>query len=326
MKMPVAACCLLAALAGTVPVAAQEEHDEMVRRELIDQAGQARRTGDHEQALDLAGRAGRVRMSPSLRLMIAEESRDTGRLVPALEGAYRCAAEAQADRQTPNTERVLALCTALAQDLGRRVGRLQVDVPSSAGPGVRLLVAGREVPRNLWSMPVPVVPGLVTVEIADGRGMIVRRDVRVMAGSRVAVPIDLPAGVSRDVLRPSVGRPDGRRTGPGAGPWALVGVGGLALGSAAVLFVLADGQRSARDAVCPTAAPCTDLATASAHDSTYRDEALAGNIALGIGAAGVVGGLLWWLVAPRGSGSAPVPSVAIAPMPGGALLALQGRL
>lgn len=320
------AWCMSMLVVSVAPAWAQEGRDEVVRRELISGAEQARSAGDHQQALDLADRAGRVRMSPSLRLMIAQESQATGRLLPALDGAYRCAAEAQADRQTPNTERVLALCQALAQDLGRSVARLRVDVPPSAGPGVRLLVAGQEVPRDLWSMPVPVVPGLVTVEIVGGRGTMVHREVRVAAGSQLAVPIDPSAVLSRDVLRAVDAPREARRTGPGAGPWALVGIGGLALGSAAVLFVLADGERSARDASCPTAAPCSDLATASAHDSTYRDEALAGNIALGVGAAGVVGGLVWWLVAPRSPAPTPPATVSLSPVPYGALLTLGGRL
>ena len=66
----IAGCLLLAA--SECP--AQTSPTEVARRELLQGADAARAAGDHPRALDLARRAGEIRMTPSVRLLLAQES------------------------------------------------------------------------------------------------------------------------------------------------------------------------------------------------------------------------------------------------------------
>src|SRR5258706_16394156 len=71
-----------------------DEPTAAARRALITDAQQASDHGDHRHALDLALRAGQLRMSATLRRFIAEEQNELGRFVEALNSARLCIEEA----------------------------------------------------------------------------------------------------------------------------------------------------------------------------------------------------------------------------------------
>src|SRR5262249_21553557 len=72
---------------------AENAADNPKRQELIRAAQKARRAGDHEQALSLAGQAAQIWLTPSLRLFIAEEQSATEQFTNALVNAEACEVE-----------------------------------------------------------------------------------------------------------------------------------------------------------------------------------------------------------------------------------------
>ncbi len=120
------------------------------------------------------------------------------------------------------------------------------------------------------------------------------------------------------VIAPSRGVETSR--GPGVAPWVIVGVGGAALAAGAVFLVMRDAafdDAVSRCAVDPASGTRTcgnltdaERATASArYDDAGTWDALTW-ASVGVGAAAVAGGLIWYLAAPRGtSRSARAPSL-----------------
>lgn len=184
----------LATLFVAGPVAAQANPAaEAARRELIGQAQEAAASGDHARAMGLATRAGQLRMSPPLRRLIAEEQAASGFLIDALVSAEECVHETQADASLAGREQHLAACQALVARMNQRVGRVVVTVAPPAVEGVRITVAGRELPSALFGLPYAVTPGTVTIEAsAPGRATI-RREVSIVAGASASVGLDFSA-------------------------------------------------------------------------------------------------------------------------------------
>ena len=72
-------------LAWASVATAQTSPTEIARRDLLDQAEAARAAGDHARALDLATRASQLRVTPSLRLLLAQEHQALGHVLEALD-------------------------------------------------------------------------------------------------------------------------------------------------------------------------------------------------------------------------------------------------
>ncbi|MFO0608216.1 MAG: hypothetical protein U0324_33935 [Polyangiales bacterium] len=337
--------CVVSALCGALllgtpalsaqPSATNREREEAARAELIAQAGQARGAGDHARALDLMSRAAAIRVTPSLRLFIAQEHRAVGHVTDAYDQAARCARDAQADPATPNRAEVIGVCTALLDELRARVGRVTLQVPTPPA-GLRVRVAGDEVSQALWGVPYTVAPGAVVVEAsADGYAPF-RQSVAVAAGQSAEVRVALtelprpavahaappPTLVTPPVVTPPTPpAPQGRSL---VGPIALGAGGVVALGLSGVFFALREGAVSDRDAQC-SAAGCRPAALDL--DDTARTYNTLTNVSLAVGGAAVAGAVVWFLVGGRGAAerSARV-SGALTPTRGGAFVSLSGSL
>ncbi|MFO0607242.1 MAG: hypothetical protein U0324_29030 [Polyangiales bacterium] len=323
------------ALVAAAPLAAAQSGDPALaatRRDLIEQARAARTANDHPRALDLAARAGQIEMSPSLRRFIAEEQEAAGRVAEALNSAELCVREAGAARD--GAAHVEA-CRAVAGRVQPRVGRVTVTPPSPPPPGLRVRVAGNEVPAAVWGVPVIVTPGAVVVEAEAPSFRAFRREVTVaVAGSQtVAValeaapvepapaptaPVPAPAVTPPVVAPPPVEHPPPPvqpAGGTSVGPFVLMGVGALALGGAAAFLAL-----SYTDAGEPCADNPAELCTTAAAD-TYNT---LGWVSLGVGVSAVVGGVVWFVLDRRApSTSAPRATLTGAPLPGGGTLGLR---
>jgi hypothetical protein len=255
--------------------AAQADPDVMAatRRELVQEAQQARASRDHLRALELANRAGQLGMSTALRRFIAEEQSALGLLGAALDSAERCVREAPRDTSPASAEHAAA-CDALATDLRPRVARAVDEAPPPSAPP----------PRRRAAPAAPALP------VAEPRGS----------------------------LNP--------------GPVAVMGVGAAGFITAGVFYLLRGSALNARDSLCDETG-CPEEARPD-HDRAVTYNTLT-NISLGVGAACAVGGLVWYLVAPRrpvASGlretSAPPPraGLLLAPSAGGALIGWEGSL
>lgn len=295
---------------------AQTSADLASRQELVARAEQARAAGDHEHALDFALRAGRIRMTPSLGLMIAQEQRALGQLVESYASALACARAAQADVSAANRASIAETCTSVARALEPALGRVLLHLPTDLPAGVSLRVANAEVPEALRDLPRVVMPGEVIVEAsAPGRAAF-HRSLEVPAGAVVDVSIELPAvGITPPHIHPTEPAPRAR---PGAGPWIVAGLGVASLATSGVLYALADSARSDRDSQCGARGYCQP--TALDFDATYRDMLVGTNVALGVGAALVAGGAIWYVIARVRATSARTPSVAVSPAAGGVTL------
>ncbi len=269
----------------TRPVRAQSTDDAAAteRRELIQQAQRARNAGDHTQALELAQRAGRTGMTPSLRLFIAQTQQSLGRLGEAVIEADRCIREAESDMTARNRDTVLATCRALAASVRPRVGRIVLRIPADAPADLTVTIAGQSIASADFGAPHPVTPGVVDV-VVDGRehGRF-QASITVAGGASVDVvarlvprpveplPVATPPVIGTNmpppnaastpvvVAAPTATMPTGsvsaptpvRDTrevqGPSAGPWALVILGGASFVGSVGFWV----AREVNLAACP---------------------------------------------------------------------------
>lgn len=308
--------------------AAQTELELATRLLLIEQATAERTAGHHPQALALARRAGAVRMSPSVRLFIAEEMDATGDPAGALAMAGECVREVERDPAVPHRAALLGACRELARSTPSRVGYLVVRAPAPAPEGLRVTVRGVALNPALLGVPNVVSPGAFEVAAsAPGRvAFVASREV--VAGATVAVDLDLPAEpvAPPAVVAPPVTvmparlAPPPPRTRSQLAPGLLLGSGAAALlGGAALLVVrvgVLDGCSVTHGAAVCDTPPHLDAARSA------NGLAAGGSVLLGVGAAAVAAGIVWL----RRNHGAPAPVTAsVGPTAGGVTVGLAGR-
>jgi hypothetical protein len=310
--------------------------DDDLRRDLLVQADQAREAGDHARALDLATRAGQLRMTPSLSLMLAQEHEQLGHVVEALHNARRCVTDANADATLRNRERIQRLCTDLVAALEGHVARVTLRV-SETPEGTTVQVANRSLPPAVWGVAVPVDPGDVEVRVQCPDGRSYARTLHLASGANEEVVVTLSAAPSAATVIPTpeaaTPRPVEVRidpsprarsgSGPGVGPWVLAGVGVVALGSAGLFWALHGSAVTERDAACDANGCDPSSVDANARAQTFTTAA---NVGLALGGAALVGGAVWFLVARSRTSEVPAvrPSAWLSPV--GAGVALGGTL
>lgn len=295
----------LAIIASPLRVAwAQSSPDDVARRALVEAADRARREGDHPHAVDLYVRAGQIRMSPSLRQLIALEHFELGRVVDAFDAAERCVTEAESDATLNNRERILEVCRRIVGELRGQVGRVTVRAPSPTPSMTRVLLRGEALDLSTGSASRTVLPGVVSVEAtAEGRQGF-HREVAVAPGANVEVnvelvaprlPSPLPASAPSVVVAPPAPPVLSHPTtdaGSVVGPGLVAGAGVASLGVAAAYAMMsldADAERRATCAAEPSA--CASFADDA--DKRLQAYALVSNVALGVGLASVTGAALW---------------------------------
>jgi hypothetical protein len=323
----VIACALCLATQGAH---AQSRDDDARRRQLILQAGALRDRGDHEGALERLQQAALRRMSPSLRLFIAQEEQSLGRNLDGLRDARLCAEEFEADPSLSHRDEFLANCRALAEELATRVGRLTVRVPSELR-GVTVMVRDEALAREAWNAPYELLPGAAVIEARAPGRVTFTREVTVSAGASVTVRVEMPSSEGPRLAFPNPPRgpiETPSRGGVGAAPWVLVGVGGASVVASVVLYALQGRSLDARDALCRSATGSCVVSSpaAAAEASAQQDRAstynTVANITVGVGAACVVGGVLWWALG--ASGATRRAAVTVAPTGDGAVVGLGG--
>jgi hypothetical protein len=238
---------------------AQEGPQEATRRTLLDAAFSIATSGDHDNALRLGEQAARVRMTPSLRLFLAEEhehlSRDAGgawHLTEAAEQADLCVREATEQAAVNNRQRLLHDCAALAARVASRVGAVHVVVSSQPDDDTRVTLNGRDLDRRRWNVTVPYALGALTLEARRGGSAPFHHATRVEAGLTREVRVSLPAmAVAAPPATPrpaaAVARSEGSPALRVAG-WAAVALGAAAGAFGAVHWWRSSAQSAdARD-------------------------------------------------------------------------------
>lgn len=128
--------------------------DVAARARLIEQAERAAAAGDHRGALDLAERAGRVEMTTSLRMFVAQEQLATGAFASAMSSAILCARDAARDAQLPYRDNVLTRCRDISQRARASVALVTLRSPPAAEE-FRVTLDGRPVSAELLDVPSP---------------------------------------------------------------------------------------------------------------------------------------------------------------------------
>jgi len=298
---------------------AQTGPEELVRRELLNEADAARNAGDHARALDRARRAMQIRATPSVGLIIAQEAEalstqpDHGHLVlEALSAAENCAAQARLDPTLRNREVILVRCREVAEHMRPRVGRVRLSVQGPTLPGMNVQVNGSAVPQAVWSVDYPVVPGRVRVDAVTPDGREFHTEAEVSAGSTqtltVVIPVAPTVGARAETTAPPRRAlpvqppppPPPRQSHVGA--WALVGTGAALTVAGGVFLGLRFSNVSERERLCPAGAcpNVNDFNTATAAQDSAKTYNTAGFVLVGVGVAAITAGVLWRVLgAPR---------------------------
>lgn len=280
--------------------------------------------GDHALAVQLLERAAAIQRTPSLRALLAQEQAALGRLTAAFANAEQCNREADQD-PLPSVRRELAArCQALVTQLQQRLGRVTVVVEGAPAELVVTLNDAR-VPPALLGAPYAVDPGSVRVAVSAAGFEPFARSVQLAEGATVEVRASLtPVRAAAPEPRPEP-RPEPPREVPPpppparpVAPWVIVGVGSAAVVAGVGTILGRLGWDAQVEAVCPSRTCPSEAVRVAAQP--YTDMSLrltvAGGITLGLGVAGVLGGVGWYLTAPRSPG----PSAVLLPTPNGAVL------
>lgn len=225
------------------------------RRRFIEEAQRLRGQNRHQEALDAAQRAMTIQPSPSLRMLVAQEEFAVGRYAEAFGDADLCMRDAVNDRQ-PNAATVAATCRQLVEQVRPRIGNVVINVGPEAvqrAAGLRLVVNDHDVSTAVIGAPYVVSPGRVHIEVSATGWRNATQDVDVAAGATanatltleeapVAQPDPTPTNTVREIreireIRESndprvivIQQPGGNEpTGPGAGPYVLMALGGVGL-------------------------------------------------------------------------------------------------
>jgi tetratricopeptide (TPR) repeat protein len=143
-------------------------------------------------------------------------------------------------------------------------------------------------------------------EHVEGRIKALRAAIRAQQRAELDAEIEARRAAIEAAAQVKAERPLTQHVGPGPGPWITIGVGGASLVTGAILVGL--GQRDQKN---------VSNAPAGSSFTEYQDMAdrgprrtKAGVALLGLGAAGVIGGVIWQLT---GGHEEKIPEVSIGP-------------
>jgi hypothetical protein len=339
---------------GVTSARAQTDAEQAARRVLLEQAQAASTAGDHARALDLAARAGRLQMTPSLRMFISQEQQAAGQFANALGTADLCVREAEHDPTLHNRDAIMSRCNDLRTSLRGRVGLVAVHVPSPAPAGIRVTVGGQLLNEALYGVASVANPGAVVIEATAPGRLPFRQSVDVVVGQTSEVHVDLveapeapTASASPPPTEVSSSAPTGTGTQTGhAGAtesptprWqrgitipviAAAGIGVIGFGTSLVFFILRGSAigdcHVAMDAMgqylsCPSVQSMQRAQNAGLFDTMSA-------VSLGVGIAGVGAAAVLFVLATRDTGSHANQAHTFLdayPIPGGAAVGLRGR-
>lgn len=304
-------CGVVAGILWAAHVGAQTSPNAVAARALlIEQAERARDAGDHREALSLATRAGRLEMTTSLRMFLAEEELATRAFSAALASSLLCLREAGRDPSLRARDAILARCREVNQRARSSVALITLRAPP-AEAAVTLDEA--PVPPELFDAPQPVDPGEHRLVVrAPGRE---DRAERFVAREGEAQTLTLELGPSRaeplapQVVAPPLAAPPRPPTRPAAraslaGPAALWSVGAAGVVASAVFLALRESSAQGCDIGDDPAGTgervwrCDTPAQVQAVSSREAWTAL-GAVSLGVGLLAAGAGFVWWAQRPR---------------------------
>lgn len=255
-----------------------------------------------------------IRTAPKALIALALAEQHQGHFVEA----KRLCEKARFDaREAQNKDDEDAAVAAL-RDLEGHVPSIALHLPADVR-GVSVTIDGR--PAELKGGEVDVDPGDRSIVVSAPGRVDFQASVKAEEGKRSELDVALPV-------------PSAAKSGADAGhitmpPLGVFILGGVGLGaSVAGVVLLANGKEGERD----VAKVCSDLPKCSPEVQANADAAdkkiLAGGLLIGVGAASLAGGAVWWILSAKkpaapATAAAP-PRVMIAPLRAGAWVTLEG--
>lgn len=262
----------IAALSVPTVASAQTSADLAARRLLVERAEAARHAGHDAEALDLAQRAAQIQMTPSLRMFIASEEMQLGRLAEAFGSADLCLREVEANPAALNHDAVRDACRGFQSELRTRIGQLVVTVPTPTPEGLRVTVAGTALNPALYGAPTVVTPGDVAVATTANGHQPWTSTVHVTAGETANARAEVGAAIATPITpHPVETRPSGTMR---TLAWVAAGGAVLAFGGAAIALALREGEVSDHAAASCTMNDTREVCT-SALSNGDTEQALA---------------------------------------------------
>jgi len=233
--------------------------------------------------------------------------------------AYRAAAAAARDKGQSAREKAARESVARLEP-----GLLKVIVtvtPQPEADALTITLDGTAIPPGLRGIPTPVDTGNHRLEVSGPgkKGWSVAFTIANAATTPVLVPVldAAPAQPAADPSRsPTPGAPPAAEPRDGKSQRAValivggIGVVGVGLGSAFGLMAKASDDKA--DPLCSSSDHCTDEGKSLVNSA--HSKATVATVAFSIGGAGLLGGAILWLTAPRAQERG--PSVAVVPTVG----------
>lgn len=284
------------ALAQGIPVEQATDEQKTQAKVQYDKAKAAYDAKRYDEALAAYQSSYGIVASPNSRIMIAQVLNDMGRSDEAWAEATATAEAAQAAAASnPKYQDTANAARTLADAIRPQIGLVTVNMATTASPDARLMVGGREVPRDAWGKPVPVKPGSITVELTGSEP----KQVEVAAGADATVEIGAGAP-------PPPPPPDVEITEDEASNWLrdnrlylAAGAGGVGVVGMVLFGVLggmAQSNYSELEDNCPGGVCPTSYQDTADSGKGYQTGA---NVTLVIGIVGLAAGaglLVWDLV------------------------------
>ncbi len=265
-------------------------------RRAYDEARSFYAQGEFARALDALDRAHRLSSDPRLLWNIAACERKLGRYARAMRQVERYRSAAATLLSESEKREADDFLSAAAAYVGT------VDVASNVD-GTEIFVDEELLGTTPLPRPIVVDEGEHRLRFARGGYRTVERGERVPAGARLRWVVELEreaattgpsAPASSAPVRPPI--PDdavrSSRSPSRLGPLVLGGSGIVAGGVGTLLVLSAREQANTLEADCGSRCP-------PARWETEQTKERIGGVLLGVGAAAVVGAIVWWVLQPR---------------------------
>jgi hypothetical protein len=331
-------CAILAGSAFVVPGVCAAQSGKVAAEQLFDDAIKLMKAGNYDAACPKLADSQRLDPAANTLLNLAACYEKQGRTASAWE-TYK---EAEAAERDAHKDQYMQLAHDRAAALEARLPRLTITAASKPVDGTVIKLDGGAVPMSQWGSPVPVDPGKHTVEVSapskktwtkeitigtEAATTPASLDVPALEDAPVATTTSTPPQTTTSTPPPPTTTTSTPPAGADRGGMssqrvtALVigglGVAGVIVGS--VFGIEAGSKNSDSKGNCRTTDPNLCNSTGVSQRDDARTFGNISTVAIGVGAAAVVGGVVLWLTAPSHA-PARTARVEVVPTLGGAML------
>ncbi|WP_394829639.1 tol-pal system YbgF family protein [Pendulispora albinea] len=269
--------------------------------------------GDWQGAVDKFRAVIAIRSAPKALLALGIAEEQLGRLVRAKAAFAKAASDAHEARLFDDEQKAVSSLALLMP----RIPRLVLQIPpgttvaraSVDGADVTVPNEGLEVDPGTHYILAERFQKTVHVEEKQRLEVVLDPQRSPEPPAPTPTPTPAPAAAAPAPAEPSIAPHASRPIAALA-----VGGGGLVLGAAGALFLaLGKGQESDAKALCPGGGTtgCPSSARSDAEGS--RTKILVGDVLLGVGAAAVITGGIWWLASGKSAPADPKTGIVVAP-------------